>query len=150
MQKLRAWVPGTGTGGGALTEVSMHRQRGWAAGGVGNFRMHGSSRSSASYSAMTWRKYCFLGREQVGRDLRGQGSPSSPSGELRSEVMGPGTTHEDLTGLPRLRACVSSGVSRSTRRAPGDEELSVSCPEHSSDIIRPKWASRSIVHATPK
>lgn len=81
----------------------MHRQRGWAAGGVGNFRMHGSSRSSASYSAMTWRRYCFLARERAGRDLPGQGSLPSPSGELRSEVTGPGSTHEDLPGLPRLQ-----------------------------------------------
>lgn len=67
------------------------------------------------------------------------------SEELRSE--GPGATHEDLTGL--LRVGDSSGVSRSTRRVPGDEELNVSSPEHSSDIFWPKWASRRVVHATP-
>ena len=58
-----------GWGWGTLTEVSMHRQRGWAAGGTGNLRMYGSSRSSASYSAMTWRRYCFLGRQPADRDL---------------------------------------------------------------------------------
>lgn len=44
----------------ALTEVSMQRQRGCAVGGTGNLRMQGSSRSSASYSAITCRRYCFL------------------------------------------------------------------------------------------
>ena len=148
MQKLRAQSRKGKRG--PLTEVSMHRQRGWAAGGMGNFRMHGSSRSSASYSAMTWRRYCFLGREGAGRDLRSPGLLSSHLGELRSEVIGPGTTHEDLTGLPRPRTCISSGVSRSTRRAPGGEEPSVSCPEHSSGLVLPKWASPGGVHATPK
>ena len=55
--------------GGPLTKVSMHRQSGWAAGGMGNFRIHGSSRSSASYSAMTWRRYCFLGTQPADRAL---------------------------------------------------------------------------------
>lgn len=126
----------------------MHRQRGWAVGGMGNFRMHGSSRSSASYSARTRRRYCFLRREQAGKDLQGQGSLSSHSRELKSEIVGQGITHEALVGLLRLQACISSEVSGSTRRAPEDREPSISCPEYSSHIIPPKWASPSAVHAT--
>lgn len=68
--------------------------------------------------------------------------------EFRSH--GVRATHEDLVGLPRLQACVSSGVLGSTRKAPGNIELSVSCPEHSSHIILLKRASPSAVHATPR
>lgn len=83
-------------------------------------------------------------------------------GPLRSEVTaiafqraevrsyGARVTHEDLVDLPRLQACVSSGVLRSIWRAPRDIELNVSCPEHSSHIILLKWASPSAVHATPR
>lgn len=130
MQKSGAWGPRSGP----LTEVSTHRQRGCAAGGVGNFRMHGSSRSSASYSAMTWCRYCFLGRERAPEDLGGQGLLSSLSGELRSEGMGPGATHEDLTGLPPLRPFISA-ASTSKRRAPEDGKPSVSCPELSPESL---------------
>lgn len=40
--------------------------------------------------------------------------------------MGVGATHEDLV-LPGLQASISSGVSRSTRRVPGDIEPNGSC-----------------------
>lgn len=64
----------------------MHRQRGWAEGGAENFRIHGSSRSSASYSEMTCRRYCFLegGR---GREAR-QGKGPLRSGAAAVTVAG--------------------------------------------------------------
>lgn len=63
--------------------------------------------------------------------------------------MGLGATHEDLI-LPGLQASISSGVSRSTRRAPGDIEPNGSCHEHSSRVIPLQWASPSAVHDTPR
>ena len=81
---------------------------------------------------------------------RAQGSVPWCSEELRSEITGPGATHEDLTGLPRLRACVSSGFSRATRSAPGDGKPKyIGCPEHSLHLILLKWHHQVTAHATP-
>ena len=82
---------------------------------------------------------------------KGEMTVPCPLEKLRSEITGPRTTHEDLTGLPRLRACISSGVSRSTRSAPGDGKPKyIGCPEHSSHLILLKWHHQVTGHATPR
>lgn len=63
--------------------------------------------------------------------------------------MGPGATHEDLV-RPGLQTSISSGVSRSTRRAPGDIEPNGNCHETSSHLIPLQWASPRAVHDTPR